>query len=283
MRRLDLIAHADGAAVLVQEGGGKAKAACAPPQSAAPGEYYAAALEGLLRGSPPFRLHLPEGRLWEEVGGRLAARLECALVPNAILPDDMPASETVFARMIPGGTERVRVLTPSMILTARPSQSIPSPSAVSCTAEDFVSLARVLGRQGRAVPGAGPRLSEARIVVAGGAGMGPDGFDLLRALGVKLGAALGASRSAVSLGFAEPEMQVGLSGKVVAPDIYIACAISGSMQHQAGMSGARTVVAINRDASAPIFRIADLGIVGDVKRVIPALIERLKEQASDNG
>lgn len=123
------------------------------------------------------------------------------------------------------------------------------------------------------------RIDEAEIVVAGGKGIkSAQGFEMLEELANLLGASVGASRGAIDMGLADSSIQVGQTGKTVVPKIYIACGISGAIQHTVGMSGADKIIAINKDKNAPIFKIADFGIVGDVFEILPKLIKNLKER-----
>jgi electron transfer flavoprotein alpha subunit len=134
---------------------------------------------------------------------------------------------------------------------------------------------RVLKREKEAAQG--PRLEDAAVIVSGGRGLGaPENFKILDDLAVQLGAAVGASRAVVDAGWKPYSYQIGQTGKTVKPTVYIAAGISGAMQHTVGMKGAKTIIAINKDPDAPIFKLADLGVVGDVNKVVPQLTEEIK-------
>ena len=187
-----------------------------------------------------------------------------------------------------GGNVMADIMTPEhrpQMCTVRPKSKKPLPADASRKGEvvryspEKSALASVLTYLGfEAESRVGLPIQDAEIVVAGGKGMkSAKNFALLDELASILGGSVGASRSAVDLGWASHSSQVGLSGKSVTPRLYIACGISGAVQHLAGMSGAETVVAINSDPEAPIFGVADLGVVGSALEILPTLIESLKK------
>jgi electron transfer flavoprotein alpha subunit len=191
-----------------------------------------------------------------------------------------------------GGNVMADIMTPEhhpQMCTVRPKSKKPLPPDASRKGEtvryapEKSALSSVLTYLGfEAESRVGLPIQDAEIVVSGGKGMkGAKNFALLDELARILGGSVGASRSAVDLGWAPHSSQVGLSGKSVTPKLYIACGISGAVQHLAGMSGAETVVAINSDPEAPIFGVADMGVVGNVLEILPRLIDNLKNPAKN--
>lgn len=220
-----------------------------------------------------------------DIAGRLAARLGVGVLSNA---SDV--------RMVDGGVETdheinggTKIATATMasetpIVLVRPKSF--TAEAVGGPAPDEEPLdlpdtghaeAKVV--ESHAEEREGPQLGEAAIVVSGGRGLGsPEGYDMVVELAGLLGAATGATRAIVDAGWVPYALQVGQTGKTVKPDVYIAAGISGAMQHVVGMKDSTTIIAINKDPDAPIFSMADLGVVGDVHKVLPALIEALRNR-----
>ena len=216
-----------------------------------------------------------------EVAGRLAARLDAGLISNA---HDVTKADGGFAASVPyfGGAKvaDMRAQNSPAIVLLRPKSVEASETGGSAEVEEVPATinnrrARITDRVVEA--GEQVKLEEARVVVAGGRGMGgPENFPLLEDLAGTLGGAVGASRAVVDAGWVPYSMQVGQTGKTVRPGLYIACGISGAMQHTVGMKGSKLIVAINKDSEAPILKMADLGVVGDVLKIVPKLTEAIK-------
>ena len=220
----------------------------------------------------------------KEVAGRLAVRLGAGLVTDAVdLDTDGTTTQSVFAG---GWTVRARGERDVLVVTCKPNSVTPepvdAPAAVAVepfavTVSDAARGARVVTRDPRVASGR-PGLTEAQVVVSGGRGTGGE-FGEVEALADALGAAVGASRAAVDAGWYPHAYQVGQTGTTVSPQLYVAAGISGAIQHRAGMQTSKAVLAINSDAEAPIFALADLGVVGDLHTVLDAVVEGLADRA----
>jgi len=212
---------------------------------------------------------------------RAAARLGAATATEVLALSGEGANVLLRRPMWAGNViAEVELGTPVKAFTIRPTEFAPAQKAAggSVTAQPVsVDAAALKTRfvEYQEVKSERPELTEARVVVAGGRGTKGD-FKELEGLADDLGAAVGASRAAVDAGWVPNDWQVGQTGKVVAPELYIAAGISGAIQHVAGMKGAKVIVAINKDAEAPIFQIADYGLVGDLFKAIPELREKVK-------
>ncbi|AZK92834.1 electron transfer flavoprotein subunit alpha/FixB family protein [Streptomyces tsukubensis] len=220
----------------------------------------------------------------KEIAARLALRLESGVITDAV---DVEAGEdgrpvAVQSAFAASYTTRSRVTRGIPVITVKPNSAPVEPvegaGAVEELAVDFaagVRGARVVSRSARESTGR-PELTEAAIVVSGGRGLGSgENFALIEALADALGGAVGASRAAVDAGWYPHAHQVGQTGKSVSPQLYIASGISGAIQHRAGMQTSKTIVAINKDAEAPIFDLVDYGVVGDLHTVVPQLTEEV--------
>ncbi|MGI9198836.1 MAG: electron transfer flavoprotein subunit alpha/FixB family protein [Candidatus Nanopelagicaceae bacterium] len=202
----------------------------------------------------------------KELAGRLAVELQSGIITDAIAVDE----NFVTTQSIFGGsyTVKAKVSRGIPVIAIRPNSLTPAasvPEAIKLEGNDH-SLVTVKSTKPKS-KGARPELAEAKIVVSGGRGIDGD-WSAVEKFADSLGAAVGASRAAVDAGWCSHDMQVGQTGKTVSPDLYVACGISGAIQHKAGMQTSKTVVVINKDPEAPLFEIADFGIVGDLVSVL---------------
>jgi electron transfer flavoprotein alpha subunit len=212
----------------------------------------------------------------KEVAGRLAARLDTGLLTDVV---DLDSSGTV-TQIVFGGAYTVRseVTRGVPVIAVRPGSFEPEEHPVETVEHELVlppidpsASARVTARRA-ALAGDRPPLTEANVVVSGGRGVGgAEGFKVVEELADALGGAVGASRAAVDAGYYPHQYQVGQTGKSVSPQLYIALGISGAIQHLAGMQTSKTIVAVNKDPEAPVFGVADYGVVGDLFAVAPQL------------
>jgi electron transfer flavoprotein alpha subunit len=222
-----------------------------------------------------------EGR---EIAGRVAVKTGSGLITDAVdLGDDLVAEQSIFGGAIVVQS-KVRSGTP--IVAVRPNAVAPEPAEGAAEAENISFQASDVAKSAHVIErvvqerGERPELTEASIVVSGGRGVGSgENFALIEKLADSLGAAVGASRAATDAGWYPHQFQVGQTGKTVSPQLYLAVGISGAIQHRAGMQTSKTIMVINKDAEAPIFELADFGVVGDLFQVVPQLTEQIEKRS----
>jgi electron transfer flavoprotein alpha subunit len=288
------LAEAHGGAVHVVLIGKGVQAAAAHAQTFAPqvtvvddaglehclAETYAPILARLCKESGATAVVACANNVGKDLLPRVAALLDAGLASDI----SGVVGKDTFRRPILAGNAIATVQVSSAIVCVTARQSEFAPAAPSGSAGQVsTAAAGPLDARGATFVGVTvskserPELTDAKTVVSGGRGMkNGENFKHLEALADTMGAAVGASRAATDAGFVPPDYQVGQTGKVVAPDLYIAVAISGAIQHLAGMKGSKVIVAINKDAEAPIFQVADYGLVAQWEQAVPALTEAIK-------
>ncbi|WP_016837194.1 electron transfer flavoprotein subunit alpha/FixB family protein [Ureibacillus thermosphaericus] len=244
---------------------------------------FSQALLALVEQEKPEGIVIGHTSLGKDLSPKVASRLQSGLISD-VTEIEGTGDDALFVRPIYSGKafEKVKIKEGLVFVTVRPNNIAPLERDESRTGDvqsvsvDIKNLRTIVKEVVRNAT-TGVDLSEAKVIVSGGRGVkSAEGFEPLRELANLLGGAVGASRGACDAGYCDYAMQIGQTGKVVTPDLYIACGISGAIQHLAGMSNSKVIVAINKDPEANIFKVADYGIVGDLFEVVPLLIEEIK-------
>ncbi len=247
-------------------------------------EGYTAALDAAMAAFAPAVVLVPGTSMGKDVAPRLAARRKVGLLSD-VMSLEVEGGRLVATRLVYSGKARATVAADPaaalQIATPRPNVFPASKGAAGAgeviALDVSVTIRAKVVKMELAETGE-IDVAEADKIVSGGRGIkGPENWPVLKALCHELGAALGASRAAVDAGWIGHEHQVGQTGKVVSPTLYVACGISGAIQHMAGMGSSKVIVAINKDVEAPIFKVATYGIVGDMFQIVPALTEAVKK------
>ncbi|MBE6069118.1 MAG: electron transfer flavoprotein subunit alpha/FixB family protein [Clostridium lundense] len=262
---------------------------CSPLLKTFSTDGYALSISNLILERKPEIVLVGATSIGRDIGPRIAAKIGTGLVADCTkLEIDPEDGKILQTRPAFGGNLMATIICPKnrpQMATVRPgvmkkAAHVDNPTGViekvipEISEEDITARVIEIVKSGRRRVD----LTEAKIIVSGGRGVkGPEGFELIKALADKLGGEVGSSRACVDAGWIDSMHQVGQTGTTVRPEIYFACGISGAIQHLAGMSESKYIVAINSDKSAPIFKVCDFGIVGDLKEVIPAMIEEIEK------
>jgi len=244
---------------------------------------FSQGLLAIIEQEKPEGIVIGHTALGKDLAPKVASRLQAALVSD-VTEIEGAGDDALFIRPIYSGKafEKVKIKEGLVFVTVRPNNIAPLEKDASRTGNvDSLSVEitnlRTIVKEVVRNATTGVDLTEAKVIVSGGRGVkSAEGFKPLKELADLLGGAVGASRGACDAGYCDYAMQIGQTGKVVTPDLYIACGISGAIQHLAGMSNSKVIVAINKDPEANIFKVADYGIVGDLFEVVPLLIEEVK-------
>ncbi|MFC5542525.1 MAG: electron transfer flavoprotein subunit alpha/FixB family protein [Bacilli bacterium] len=244
---------------------------------------FSQGLLAIIEQEKPEGIVIGHTALGKDLAPKVASRLQSALISDVTVIEGA-GDDALFVRPIYSGKafEKVKIKEGLVFVTVRPNNIAPLEKDAGRTGNveslsvDIKNLRTIVKEVVRNAT-TGVDLTEAKVIVSGGRGVkSAEGFKPLKELADLLGGAVGASRGACDAGYCDYAMQIGQTGKVVTPDLYIACGISGAIQHLAGMSNSKVIVAINKDPEANIFKVADYGIVGDLFEVVPLLIEEVK-------
>jgi electron transfer flavoprotein alpha subunit len=246
------------------------------------------ALEKVIGDTGAQTVLFPSSDFYKDVAARLAVRLDAGIITDAsgietaddgfVVVKEVFGGAMITKSTVADGHVALIGVKPNAFAAEESGDGAAEVINLDVSLDDAAKASKVVERVQQAA-GDRPDIAEAAIVVAGGRGLGEEsGFELMGELADVLGAGLGASRAAADAGWIPHRHQIGQTGKTIAPQLYIGCGISGAIQHRAGMQTSQLIVAVNKDPEAPIFQIADFGVVGDLYDVVPKLVEEIKQR-----